>query len=406
MRKPLVLVTDYFPPDPGNRARRMLERATHLSRHGYAVLVIAPHRKQVREAEESRTFQLPDRVHVLRIKPFAWRLLPSVNAADYRFLRIRLFKALRPFVGFLRMVPSAVVALRRFRMAPGSILYTMNNPVSLHLVGMFAAKRFGSWIAELRDPISSWEATRFSVWRPLVDLFERELMRRADAVVYRSGLPVDHNAMMRKYPASKIYQLPDYGVDYSAFENTGSRPPPTENGLIATYAGGYYQNFRPDFLFEAVSQFSEVREPLYLTLFGDPPPCAIAAYPKISFQGKIAYWELVKEYSKSHFLIMFTRSSSEDSATFYPSKFSELIAAGRPILLIGSERTPLYDEITSNHLGACANNETSEILHALNAIADMISSNSYNCTYRSANKCRFSNDASEQAFHDVLKGLD
>ncbi len=335
----------------------------------------------------------------------AWRLLPSVNAADYRFLQLRLIRPLRPFIGFLRMVVPATVALRRLRIASGSILYTMNNPVSLHLIGMFATRRFSSWIAELRDPISSWETTRFSVWKPLVRLFERQLMYRANAVVYRSGLPVDRNALMRKYPASKIFQLPDYGVDYSAFENTGSRGPSTGGGLIATYAGGYYQNFRPDFLFEAISRFSKDRAPLDLTLFGDPPPCAIAAYPGISYQGKIAYWDLVKKYSNSHFLVMFTRSNPEDSATFCPSKFSELIAAGRPILLISNQRTPLFDEITSNRLGACSINETLRILHALDVIAEMISTNSYNSSYRIVNKHKFSNEPSEQAFHEVLEGL-
>lgn len=335
----------------------------------------------------------------------AWRLLPSVSAADYHFLRLHLFQPLRPFVGFLRMVPPVVVALRRLRMAPSSVLYTMNNPVALHLVGLFVAKRFGSWIAELRDPISNWETARFSVWKPFVGLFERLLMRRANAIVYRLGLPIDHDALKRKYPTSNIFQLPDYGVDYSAFENTGARGPSSGGGLIATYAGGYYQNFRLDFLFEAVSRFSKDRAPLDLTLFGDPPPSGLAAYPGISYQGKIAYWDLVKKYSNSHFLVMFTRSNPEDSATFYPSKFSELIAAGRPILLIGNQRTPLFDEITLNRLGTCAINETPKILRALDAIAEMISKNSYNSSYRIVNKHKFSNEPSEQAFHEVLEGL-
>lgn len=405
MQKPIVLVTDHFPPDPGNRARRMLERARYLSLYGHTVLVIAPNRETRLQDEGEPPVQLPSRVHVLRIKPMAWWLFPSVNAADYRFLRLRLFQPLRPFIGFLRMVPPAAVALRRLRRASGSVLYTMNNPVSLHLIGMFSARRFGSWMAELRDPISSWETARFSVWQPLVAVFERQLMRRANAVVYRSGLPVSHHALMHKYPASNIFQLPDYGVDYSDFENTGSRGPSTVGGLIATYAGGYYRNFRPDPLFEAITLFSKTHGSLDLTLFGDPPPCTLAAYPGVSYQGKIAYWDLVKQYSNANFLVMFTRSNSEDDATFYPSKFSELIATGRPILLIGNRETALFEEITVNRLGACALNEIPSILRALDVITEMISNNTYNFSYRIANKHRFSNEPSEQAFHEVLEKL-
>ncbi|MGH8127074.1 MAG: hypothetical protein ACRETC_01730, partial [Gammaproteobacteria bacterium] len=70
----------------------MLERARYLSRYGHTVLVIAPHRNPLPQEREEPSFRIPSRIHVLRIKPMAWRLLPSVNAADYHFLQLRLFQ--------------------------------------------------------------------------------------------------------------------------------------------------------------------------------------------------------------------------------------------------------------------------------------------------------------------------
>ncbi|MGH8427254.1 MAG: hypothetical protein ACRES7_04635 [Gammaproteobacteria bacterium] len=344
---------------------------------------------------------------ILRVKSIFPRLVPSLQYHRLPAFRHRWLRPFLPLLGYLRWLPVALpVALSLARRAD-AVLYTANNPLLMHLFGVCGRRRFKGWIAEFRDPMRGWEDRRYSLWNPLVSVFESLVMRQADRICLRKGLPVSPQELARRYPTqrNKIIALPDYGVDlapYTRFPPPAAEGPP--DGIRGVFAGNFYGNFNGATLAAAVAQVNGWGTRLAVEVFGADGR-GIPDEPGVSCHEAIPYWDLIQEYRRTDFLIAYVWIGTNSDLRFRPSKLAELIAAQRPLLVILNRPAEVGKEVEAAGIGVSCGETANQIAAGLVKIVHMISARSFNLGYRERVWDAISNEAAERAFREMLMAV-
>ncbi|MGH8273912.1 MAG: hypothetical protein ACRES9_06620, partial [Gammaproteobacteria bacterium] len=249
-----------------------------------------------------------------------------------------------------------------------------------------------------------WEDRRYSLWNPLVSVFESLVMRRADRICLRKGLPVSPQELARRYPAqrNKIVALPDYGVDLAPYK--GFPPPATKgpaDGIRGVFAGNFYGDFNGATLAAAVAQVNGWGFRLAVEVFGadgSGVPDGIG----VSCHEAIPYWDLIEEYRRTDFLIAYVWIGTNSDLGFRPSKLAELIAAQRPLLVISNRPAEVGKEIEAAGIGVSCGETANQIADGLVKIVHMILARSFNLGYRERVWDTISNESAERAFREML----
>ena len=401
----VLMVVDFFPPEPGNRSRRMLERARYLARQGMAVRILVPARPGI----DDSNVLFPDGVSVERVRPWLPAMHPAMTYGDFK---ARLPAPLRPFsplLGYQRWIPAVLARLRKSPPGSRTVLYTPSNPISLHLTGLASRRLFAGWIAELRDPIRNYSSSQRGAMGRLIDPWiERKVMSKADRIVLRRGLQVGAQELRERYPdaAQRIIEGPDYGIDLGEIEqrlNVTKRV--RDNGdTTGVFAGNFYGGQTPDALARAVASARDTGLAINIELYGRLG--FDRQFPEgIMYGGEISYSSLLDVYADADFAIIFLSDKDSAAADFVPSKFAELVALGKPLLAIGPPESDVSQLVRSRGLGVSAADREEDILAALREIPRFVRDCRYNSAYLETVKESLSNEPSEQLILSLVRAL-
>ena len=395
------MVVDYFPPEPGNRARRMFERARFLAAGGKRVLVVCPDRGD----DPGYPEHLPERVTVRRVPAWFGSVLPSLRYADLKGRVSRWLWPLLPVLGYVRWVPPAIRAVRQ---VGGGVLYTPNNPLMLHIVGLFAHRRCDGWIAELRDPITNYDHSQRGAWGSLDAWLERRILDACDFLTFRPGIGLTAAELNQRYPgrAAKIVESPDYGLDLAEFRRAAARAgkPVERERPVGMYAGNFYAGQTPELLSRVNADLRKDGSGADLRLFGRTGGFDLAE--GTVFLGEVEYWDLLTHYAGADFLVMYIAATDATADRFIPSKLAELVAARKPILGIGPADSRAGRIILENRLGLVAPDDDAAALKgALGGVLAMAADGSYNKAFVEEVRDRISNEPSERAFLGLVERI-
>jgi len=191
----LLVVTYYYPPQPGSGSNRWAAMVKYLRRLGHEVTVVtaaAPGHPPSESDGVVRTASLNAnpvlRRLLLRGEGTARQGSASGQGGDQGgVMPPLLWKGIVPDPWLLTWDPAAWTAIRRaLSRGPLDCLITSSPAESTHLLGLAFARRAGAWIADFRD---GWcfeplrPALPTAVQRRLDERMERRVARRADAVV-------------------------------------------------------------------------------------------------------------------------------------------------------------------------------------------------------------------------------
>jgi hypothetical protein len=396
MKKKILLITNIFPPDSDVQAWRMHERCVYLSCNGWDVTVICPFRVENAKLYGSEALF---NYKVYRVKPLLYKLFPSFDYWNYSFYK--LIKPVGFLIGYIRWIPAAI--LKSFLVSDKeTTLYTINNPITLHIVGFFTRKKFKNWIAEFRDPIVGYEFSHREKLGKIFDkFFENLLVQKASTLVFRKGIQVGLSDFQKRYPESKLkfFQLPDYGVNLSRIERA-TKNNQNNSELIGVFAGNFYGESSPKNLIYAIEN---IQERFKLNFYGKEIPFEDSDFA--IYHGAVPFDSIVDAYTECHFSIIYDLANYQGSVdNFIPSKISELIAIKKPILFIGDKNSLSAKLISENKIGTVCSDSLLELSNALLSISAMIKDKTFNQDYFESVKQEISQENGEKCFEQVLNG--
>lgn len=346
----VVMVVDFFLPEPGNRARRMYEIAEELVAEGFKVTVLAP-------ARDGRATDITHgEMRVIRVPPMFRRVYPSMQY-QVKSVSSYLGRMARPLLGYIRwVIPAARVA---HRLDNKAVLYTPNNPILLHVIGLMVRVKFSRWVVELRDPLVNYEAHRLGAWAFFLPLLESLVVRKSDLVMLRRGLQVSAGELKRRYPhqSTKIRELPDYGIGrkdrmfLSSLKRASKMP---ERPLYGMYAGNFYARSSPREILDAISEINRDSRRVHVDFFGGWEPDLAAHGNGWDHHGVVPFDVIRDRYRDVDFTIVIGATETGTEHQFLPSKLVELIVAGKPILVLGDGDSLVARKVVEDGYGtAC-----------------------------------------------------
>lgn len=329
MRKRILLLTQFFPPETSAGANRIGPMAEMLSKY-YEVTVVTlkPSYPSPREYERV-SLESHDAVYSYEVKR-TFSFYPHKGSLLFRTLREQLM-ALRLA---LRALPQSI-----------DILVTSSPSMFLGPVGLAAARaRSAKFVWDVRD-ITWGYARDFAGSSPAMLLATRMLekyilfaLRQADLVIgaspgitkvlVESGVEPGRTITV---PNGISTDLLDDIVQRTAKKAENHRPVVAYAGLI-----GYNQGL--GVLLEAARMLPDID----FVLAGDGPELPLLKkearehrVDNVSFRGYLDREKLLELYRQSDVLIAHVRSNPTVEATMVPVKLFEYMATGRPIVYAG-----------------------------------------------------------------------
>jgi colanic acid biosynthesis glycosyl transferase WcaI len=329
MRKKILLLTQFFPPEAGAGAKRIGSMADVLSKH-YEVLVVAL-KPSYPSTQEYKALSL------------------KAHDAGYPYVVKRTFN-FHPHKGslLLRTLREQLMAIRLALQAlpeSADIVVTSSPSMFLGPVGLVVAKakdaRFVWDVRDVtwgyaRDVVGSSRAMVFAT--RLLEKYILYALRRADLVVGVSpgitrvlvagGVESGRTITV---PNGISTDLLDAIVKRTATKVENQRP-------LITYAGaiGYAQGL--SVLLEAARMLADID----FVLAGDGPELPLLKkkarelrLSNVSFRGYLDREGLLELYRQSDVMIAHLRSSPTIDATALPTKLFEYMATGKPIVYAG-----------------------------------------------------------------------
>jgi glycosyltransferase involved in cell wall biosynthesis len=329
MKRRILLLTQYFPPETGAGANRIGPMADVLSKH-YEVAVVA--------LEPS--YPSPSEYKDVHLEAHdAGRPYPVRRTFDFHPHKgSLLFRALREQAMALRL---ALYALRD----PGDIVITSSPSMFLGPVTLVLARaKNARFVWDIRD-ITWGYARDFAGPSPLMALATRVLeryvlwaLRQADLIVGASH-GITRLLVEEGVDPGRAITVPN-GVStelLDAITREVDRSQENQRPMVA-YAGliGYNQGL--GVLLQAASMLPDVD----FVLAGDGPELALLkdkakqlGVSNIVFTGFLNREKLLELYRQSDVLIAHARSGPTIDATMVPVKLFEYMATGRPIIYAG-----------------------------------------------------------------------
>lgn len=413
MREKRALIISYhFYPEPVIGARRPTELAKSLSQAGWKVDVMT---KRLSPEEEIRRSGTPDfgRVQGIYKHPGilgpSWRFLKKlrgnrfaataapelsrvrfsdgagVSNSDVETVKSRIRRNLLALQALLDATKSWValgtlyLLLWRLRGRGYELVLSSSPPASGHLLGLVASKLFGAlWIADLRDPISQWDAVvpecksrlRFAVENYLEALY----MRNANRVVVTT--PSLSKELSARYFAKWGQPVP---VIYNGFDRpiTDVRKSQSKE-LHIVYAGALYLNRDPLPFFEAISRLRDTSgltpDKISFYLYGD---CERwngvdlrhwiqekGLEDFIQIKGFLSQKELEPVLEEADVLVNFAQNQPRQ----IPAKTFDYLAYQAVILVISESESDTASFIRENHLGYVVESDPEKIASVLNEL--------------------------------------
>jgi glycosyltransferase involved in cell wall biosynthesis len=410
-----LLITIYFPPEPGGGSTSAWNRAKMLHNLGYAVFIISnfpsyPNGKVLDPKYNGKLFyiEVMDPFTVIRLR------LPSIKHEGY----------MKRLILFLDFIFLSILYMPRILKITGkiNIVYALAPIIFSSIIGLVYSKFTKAFFVYEAADLWPEELIVFKTYlSPIIKLFGKPVAKLSykypDLIVTVSERAAKY--ISREYkPKSSVYNLP-IGVDPSKFPilvKTKSRseliekkifPGDLKNKFIVLYSGIISRAQRIENLVHVATKLKDVKE-IVILIIGEG-------------EEKEKIEQLKNQYNLDNFYILPYQPRSSMPAIIsavdvctvllspepifeiaVPSKFYEYLACNKPI--IGICRGELADIISSNSIGYTTDvgdiNKLASIIKSMKDSPSLMQTIERNSAFTLQ---KFSIDTISSKFSDILK---
>jgi glycosyltransferase involved in cell wall biosynthesis len=248
-------------------------------------------------------------------------------------------------VGWL--VPAVVKGILTAAGRTPDVLYSSSPPWTGQLVARALAPALGCpWVADFRDPWSRapWREGQLTIARRVAEVFERSVIRAADAIVFTTRTNLDDFAAFYGPAIASKFHLVRNGCERGEFD--GVEPLATDGRFTLLHAGSLYGGRKPTALFAALAALRDrgvigartfcFRQIGRVSLAGFD---MAAERARLGLEGLV---ELVAAQPRRDILREMLSAScllllQPGTTVSIPGKLFEYFASGRPILAVAEE---------------------------------------------------------------------
>lgn len=359
-RKKVLIITYYWPPSAGSGVQRWLKFAKYLPQYGWEPVIFTPENPDFELKDPSLLGELPSELEVLKFpiwEPYSiFRKLKKEKLKDTSkilerekkgpfdklaiWLRANLIVPdprvfwVKPSVEYL----SQIMEANKF-----DAVITTGPPHSMHLIGLKLKKMTGiKWLADFRDPWSTWEFLDVLPMHPLVrkrhQKLERRVLSEADAVVTIS--PTFKKEIQSI--AHREVKLITNGFDGTDLPEKFKSLPPIVDTFQIIYTGiidsirdplpfleAYKSTFENHTLKAKLTFVGKVSDKITETIYHDP-----WLKDHVVLAGYVSHQEVFEYYEKAHLLLLILTNTKNAKGNI-PGKLFEYLATQRPIIALG-----------------------------------------------------------------------
>ncbi|MTI31131.1 glycosyltransferase family 4 protein [Xanthovirga aplysinae] len=377
----VLIVTYYWPPSAGVGVQRWLKLSKYLSENGWDPVIFTPENPDFSVKDKTLEKQISPEIEVIRFpiwEPFQFfhALTGGKNKNSVKQgvvlekTKQSLFEKASVWIRGNFLLPDP----RVFWVKP-SIKYlldivdknqidaviTTGPPHSMHLIGLGLKKTKGlKWLADFRDPWSEWDllpklkttTLAHSIHRKL----EQKVLKKADCILTVGPRLAEGFTALGAKKVEVLYN----GVDPEDYEGlTVSKPTPTK--FIISHIGLMNDTRNPSALWKALRELIEENEVFadnfQLNLAGIVSENILDDFKKdpllsekLVYTPYLSHEDVFKEAANSS-LLMVILNNTDNARWILPMKMYEYLSVGRPILLLGPEKSDAEGIIESLKAG-------------------------------------------------------
>jgi len=360
MSKRVLIITYYWPPSGGSGVQRWLKFAKYLPEFGWEPVIFTPENPDFDLKDESLLAQIPQSLEVLKFPIWEpYQLLNKVRGKSKthpgRLLEQKEKSWLERTAIWIRanllipdprvfwVKPSVKFLSDLVEKGQFEAIITTGPPHSMHLVGLELKRKFGiRWIADFRDPWSSWEfldtlPMSSSVRKKHLAL-EKSVLKEANEVITIS--PTFQSDLSKL--ANRPIQLLTNGFDSDDLPVDFKRKPKKLGSLHLVYTGIIDSIRNPTPLLKALKEeFETTDDQVKMTFVGrvsEQVKLVVEEDPWLSkvveFPGYVSHAEVFEFYEKADALVLILTDTKNAQGNI-PGKVFEYLATGLPILALG-----------------------------------------------------------------------
>lgn len=343
-KRSILLLAYYYLPATTSGVQRAARMARYLPRHGYVTYVVS--------SSESGTAGLPDIIHVpdestVRSAGRLTRLAAGVQ-------RILPYDEKLPWVPHVMEAAGTLIGENNI-----SAVISTSPPVGTHLAAMWLKRRYGlHWVADFRDPIVG-NPGRARPWAQGYDqILERSIFEAADAVLTVTDVIANEWRNRHPHCARKIHLVWN-GFDPE--EAMGPAPVPSRQYRTLAHVGVLYGPRQPTSLLASLARLIDRGRisPAGIRLrfvgpiqdetsfLSDPALQSLQRRGCVEVCGHtVPRSAALQEIATSDSLLLLDIADLANHGYAVPAKLHDYVRAGRPILGVTPEHSPV-DRILS-----------------------------------------------------------
>ncbi len=361
--KKVLIITYYWPPSAGSGVQRWLKFAKYLPDFGWEPVIFTPENPDFELKDEQMLKEVPQDLEVLRFpiwEPYGvFRFLKKgksgkkddpakiiekqhKNWLDQTAIWLRA-NALVPDPRVFWVKPSVNYLLEILEKNEIKAIITTGPPHSMHLIGRDLKRKKGiPWIADFRDPWSTWEfldtLPMMASIRKRHEKLEKGVFKEADGVVTIS--PTFREELQKI--AQKEITLITNGFDSTDLPDNFHQKKHNQDVFEIVYTGIIDSIRNPiPFLQAFKNAFEEKEKPVQLTFVGRVSE-KVKNYvgndawllQRVAFPGYVSHKEVFAFYEKADMLLLIL-TDTKNARGNIPGKLFEYIATGRTIVALG-----------------------------------------------------------------------
>ncbi|MCF1752562.1 glycosyltransferase family 4 protein [Mariniradius sediminis] len=375
MSKRVLIITYYWPPSAGSGVQRWLKFAKYLPEFGWDPVIFTPENPDFDLKDPGLEKEIPKNVEVLKFpiwEPYdLFRKVKNQRENPAKILEKRK-KSWRDLAAIWLRANALIPDPRIFWKKPavGFLLDLMKNgqfdaiittgpPHSIHLIGLELKRKTGiTWLADFRDPWSTWE---FLDTLPMVDWvkqrhqkLEKQVLSQADVV---TTISPTFQSDLEAIGERKVDLLTN-GFDESDLPHPWPHTPESEEPIEILYTGVIDSIRNPTpFLLAFKKVFENEKKNVLLRFVGlvsEGVQESVKNDPWLSshvvFEGYISHQAVFEYYKKSHLLLLILTDTKNAKGNI-PGKLFEYMATGRPIIALGDPEGDAAKILAEAHVG-------------------------------------------------------
>ena len=375
MKKPVLIISYYWPPAGGPGVQRWLKFAKYLPENGYDVTVVIPENAHYPVRDESLVKEIPENISVIKVginepSRLSGKLSRKRTKNLQRGIINKKANLLERTLIWIRgnlFIPDARVGWKRhvlkavepyFAAHKNATLITTGPPHSIHLIGMELKYLVPSikWLADFRDPwttIGYHKDLKLSERAQKKHLqLEQQVLDQADMLLVTSP----HTGKEFKSKTATPIQLITNGYDLQP--NTTQNQP--KGKFILAHVGTLLADRNPLLLWESLKELCDeipsFKEDLSVQLAGNLSDDILLSISEnqlesyLDNKGYISHDDAVELMFNAQALLLI-EIDTEETKAIIPGKIFEYFASRRPIIGIGPKSADIELLLTDTHAG-------------------------------------------------------